>query len=70
MAVRAGGHVGLAELRASEWNTTQACQIVLAVSWILHICLQHDGGEGLGVSSEGPQASSEQEKGAYASFSA
>lgn len=62
--------MGLAELQACEWNTTQACQVVLAVSWTLHLYPQCDGGEGLGVSSKGPRASSEQEKGAYTSFSA
>lgn len=37
----AEGHVGLAELWASELNTTQACQAVLAASWKLHTCPQH-----------------------------
>lgn len=37
----AEGHVGLAELWASELNTTQACQAVLAASWELHTCPRH-----------------------------
>lgn len=69
MAVRAEGRVELAEPWVSERNTTQACQAVSAASRRLHTCPQHDGDEGLGVSSHGSQASSEQEKGAHTSFS-